>query len=331
MQPTAPSLRVRSIAPDELHAWARLPELGALDPSGADSLTDAVREMWEEGTSRPAWCFIGELDGRAVARIGFAAEPVGGGVPTLEFRIFGLEVPWDDDYLAIGRELLNATLPRVLPQGPMTVDLRLNPERHDHVDERRRLAEAHGLALFQEKHGFYWRDDGGPMPAPERLVFRTLREVGREAYAAVMARAAVPGSLDRNDRYYYALCGPDAWAEVMLGFARDEDVDSWLLAQTPDGEAVGFAALGGFDEDATGTIVHIGVLPEHRGRGYINELLRAVNLEARRRGFVAILSDVDVENGPMSAAMERAGHSPNARPWHVWHYRLTRDGPQLSR
>ena len=314
MHPNRSNLQIRTIAPDELNAWAR----------GDDSLGGAVRELWDDGSSRPEWCFIGQRDGAAepVARIGFAAEPVGGGVDTLEFRIFGLELPWDGDYLDIGREVLDATLPRVLPPGHMTVDMRLNAERHDHIDERRRLAEACGFALFQEKHGFLWRDDGRPMPAPERLVFRTLREVGREAYASVMARAAVPGSLDRNDRYYYALCGSDGWASQMLALLRDEDADSWLLAETPDGETVGFAALGAFDDEGTATIVHIGVLPEHRGHGYVDELLRAVNLEARRRGFAAILSDVDVENRPMSAALERAGYSSSARAWHVWHYRL---------
>ena len=33
------------------------------------------------------------------------------------------------------------------------------------------------------------------------------------------------------------------------------------------------------------------------------------------------VSDVDVLNRLMAAAMERARHSPGARPWHVWHYR----------
>ena len=46
---------------------------------------------------------------------------------------------------------------------------------------------------------------------------------------------------------------------------------------------------------------------------------------ARQRGFAAGLSDVDVHNAPMIAALERAGHRTYLRPWHVWHYR--RDVP----
>ena len=314
---------VRSIRPLELQAWARLH-----GNDGAEQLADAVGDLWKEDTSRAEWCFVAErpaADGRGmpVARIGFAAEPIGAGLETLEFRVMGLWLPWDGDYLATGRALLDATLPRVLPPGEQTLDLRLNSEIHDHIDERRRFAEASGFALFQEKHGHYWRDDGGPMPEPQRLRIRTLTEVGRDAYRAVMARSSAVDSLDRNDRYYYGLSGPDAWAGEMIGFLEDGDEDSWLYAETQKGEPVGFAALGTWNEGATGTIVHIGVVPEHRGRGYVNELLRAVNVEARRRGFTAILSDVDVENGAMSAALTRAGHSPDARDWHVWHYRLT--------
>jgi ribosomal protein S18 acetylase RimI-like enzyme len=84
----------------------------------------------------------------------------------------------------------------------------------------------------------------------------------------------------------------------------------------------GYVALGTFDDPARGTIIHIGVVPEQRGRGYVDELLRACNDAALRRNFDLVLSDVDVENRPMQAAMERAAHHAAATPWHVHHYRL---------
>jgi hypothetical protein len=68
--------------------------------------------------------------------------------------------------------------------------------------------------------------------------------------------------------------------------------------------------------------MHIGVVPERRGRGYVNDLLAACNDAALRRGFDRVLSDVDVLNGPMQVALERAGHHSAATPWHVHHYRL---------
>jgi diamine N-acetyltransferase len=131
------------------------------------------------------------------------------------------------------------------------------------------------------------------------------------------------GTLDRNDRYYLGLCGPVGWGAQMLDYLVPGHEASWLLARDPDGREVGFVAVGPFDDEGTGTIVHVGVLPEARGHGYINELLAAANRAARERGYVRMLSDVDTENAPMLAAMERAGHRRDRRKWHVWHDRLT--------
>jgi RimJ/RimL family protein N-acetyltransferase len=131
--------------------------------------------------------------------------------------------------------------------------------------------------------------------------------------------ATTAGTLDRNDRYYIARCGPEPWAEEIMTALRDGDETSWLLGYHGD-EPAGFVAVSAFDED-TWTIVHIGVVPPHRGHGHVLELLAAADGVARRRGFTAGLSDVDVENAPMIAAMERAGHRTELRPWHIWHYR----------
>ncbi len=110
----------------------------------------------------------------------------------------------------------------------------------------------------------------------------------------------------------------------MLAYQRPGDAASWLIGSTADAEVAGYVLIGEFDEPTRGTIVHIGVVPEQRGHGYIHELLLAGNQAARRRGFERMISDVDTENRPMLGAMERAGHSSAATPWHVWHYRLER-------
>jgi ribosomal protein S18 acetylase RimI-like enzyme len=178
------------------------------------------------------------------------------------------------------------------------------------------------LPLFQEKEGFLWTPETSPAPSVEpALTFRPITDVGRELYAATMSRAT-EGTLDRQDRYYAALVGRSGWGPEMLAFLTDEDASSWLLALDATGEVAGYVALGAFSEAGRGTIVHIGVVPELRGRGYVSELLAACNEAALRRGFERVLSDVDVDNGPMLAAMERAGHLAAATPWHVHHYRL---------
>jgi len=58
------------------------------------------------------------------------------------------------------------------------------------------------------------------------------------------------------------------------------------------------------------TIFYVGVVPEMRERGYVNDLLAAGTatlLEARRKTDKPLIADTDVSNAPMAAAFERAG------------------------
>lgn len=56
------------------------------------------------------------------------------------------------------------------------------------------------------------------------------------------------------------------------------------------------------------SIGYIGVVPEHRGRGYVNGLLASgTSTLLRITDGLAICADTDVSNTPMAAAFERAG------------------------
>jgi len=137
-----------------------------------------------------------------------------------------------------------------------------------------------------------------------------------------MARAGA-ATLDRNDRHYYALCGPEGWARVMIEYMQSDDTPTWCVGVNDDGDIVGFVNVSAFDEPATGTFAHIGVLPQHRGNGHGRRLVAAATRAASAHGYTAMLSDVDVQNHPMRQALLAAGHRDDLRPWHTWHYRLT--------
>jgi ribosomal protein S18 acetylase RimI-like enzyme len=200
------------------------------------------------------------------------------------------------------------------------IDARINAADHPAPGRARAVLEAAGFGLLQEKEGFVWTDDGTPVHVPARLTFRSLRDVGEDAFIAAMA-AGCAATLDRNDRYFYALVGPEGWGREMMGYAGPGDEDSWWLAHDVSGALVGYVMLSPFGEEGVGTIAHIGVVPGQRGRGYVHDLLQRTNAGAQERGFSSVLSDVDVRNAPMLAAMERAGHHAGVRPWHIWHYR----------
>ena len=303
-------IQIRSIRADEA-AW-----FSALGPDDVGSL---LEESWSDGTSRPEWSLVAEADGVPIARSALVAEPMGGGVDTLEgtaaFLWADLAHPQHADAV---RTLLDALADDLAPYGPTTLDRRLNLELHADVGPMRVLLENAGFRLFQEKVGFTWSPSATPRPGPLQLRRLTLADVGRAAFLRVMA-ATTADTLDRNDQYYIARCGPGPWAEEIMRAVDEGHEESWLVGHHGD-EPAGFVGVSRFDED-TWTIAHIGVVPEHRGHGHVHELLAAADDAARARGFAAGLSDVDVENGPMLAAMERAGHEAGVRPWHIWHYR----------
>jgi RimJ/RimL family protein N-acetyltransferase len=275
-------------------------------------------------TLRPGgpWAFRARTDGRVIARAEVSASPVADAVPQLEHRVTEAWLPaWDAAGIATLGELLLRAIPLIDP-APKTLDFEVDRESvGDEEAGRRAFAEEAGFDLFQKKAGYVWTDPGGPLATPQ-LRFEPLASAGRASYGSVMA-ACIEGTLDRNDLWYWTLCGPEVWASEMFGYLEPGDEASWLLARNADDEPVGHVALGTFDEPATATIVHIGVLPAHRGRGHVDELLAGAAQAARARGFRHIVSTIDTLNEPMAAALVRAGHDPDARPWHSWHYRMT--------
>ena len=139
-----------------------------------------------------------------------------------------------------------------------------------------------------------------------------------------MARTS-DGTLDRNDAWYRGHMTAIDWAAVMAGFLEEGDEAGWLVGEDRDGQPVGFVALSRWPEPGWGTITHIGVVPEARGRGHVRSLLAAAARAARSAGIERIIADVDVRNVPMLAAMRASGYREDVRPWHVWDYRGAAD------
>ena len=294
-------------------------------PGDHDDLAETVERVWSDGSSRPSWCFVLEHDSEPVGRIGYRVEETCpaeflGDLPSHELIGFGLWLPWDTDRdVDLGRELLGTSLGR-LGDVPEILEINVNTEDHDHAQRRVAVLREAGLQIFQEKQGYQWADDGTQIEVPDRLTFRSLPEVGRPLYRAVMSLSG-EGTLDRNDRYYWSRAGAANWAGVMASFVEDDEAGLWLLGFNSHDDPVGYVAVSAFDEPETATIVHIGVSPSQRGNGYVDDLVLAGTAAAQQAGFEAMLSDVDVGNEPMRAAMLRAGHVEDARPWHHWSMR----------
>jgi RimJ/RimL family protein N-acetyltransferase len=145
-----------------------------------------------------------------------------------------------------------------------------------------------------------------------RLSYRTLEEVGHEAFVDAMRRVS-EGTLDREIREERERLGPQEAAREFFEDAQRVKHESswWQLAYSgPDGELVGLVMPA--EQPRFLTVFYVGVVPEMRGRGYVDDLLAAGTatlLEARARdgNDRPLRADTDVANAPMAAAFERAG------------------------
>jgi RimJ/RimL family protein N-acetyltransferase len=87
--------------------------------------------------------------------------------------------------------------------------------------------------------------------------------------------------------------------------------DWWRVAETPEGEPVGFVmpAHNGYNA----TIAYIGVLPALRGRGYVDDILAEGTRILAAQGVPRIQASTDVGNVPMARAFARAGYDTFGR------------------
>lgn len=288
---------------------------------GAPELTGDLSDVWNDRSGKPEWSFVLDYGETPIGRVAFVVEPTCppeylGDLPPDELHVFDV---WLPDDMTAAEHLVVGALCGIAESVPDRFQLRTNRDVHAQTDRRLDLAGALDLDLFQEKEGFLWLDDGRDPIVPSRLVFRSIDEVGHRHYRDVFA--GVPReTLDRNDRWFRHRTSEHDWASVMMTYVNDDDAPMWLEARLPDGRPVGIVAVSDFGRPDTATITYIGVLPVHRGNGYIDDLIAAGTAAARRLGFTSILSDVDVESNPMMAAMERSGHHARSTDWHGWHH-----------
>ena len=162
-----------------------------------------------------------------------------------------------------------------------------------------------GLTDELERLRYAWTPDV-PVPEPSgRLTFRA--EPDDEAFVEVFRRVA-EGSLDHHTRQ--ALVTKDAEAQAREDLAdylsMPGDRSWWRLAHTPDGDLAGFAMPSA--NNAGPVVGYLGVLPEQRGHGYVDDLLGEITRCHAELGAQRIAADTDATNLPMARAFERAGY-----------------------
>ncbi|MFB8208937.1 GNAT family N-acetyltransferase [Streptomyces sp. NPDC056010] len=304
--PDAPlDLTIRPLTgPEELKLFLELPYV--LDHELADDLTT--------GRRRPEWMWVALRGDRVVARIAWWSRD---GAAPLLLDFFDL-----DDTLPpaereeTGLRLVETATAAVVPAGAprpeygrfVPPDWREDPEVREAVEARIRVMERTGARMLVERLRLEWRA-GTPVPAASgRLRFRPV--AGREDLLALMT-PVMEGTLDAHGQQDLASgltprqAAEKHYDEELAGYATPREW--WRVAELPDGEPVGFVIPA--RNDYNPIIAYIGVLPAHRGRGHIDDILaEGTRILAAQDGVERIRAATDLGNVPMAKAFARLGY-----------------------
>ena len=294
----SPTIRPLSGA-DELPLFNTLPYL----------TNHRFAEDLRQGMRRPQWLWAALVDGQVVARLGWWSTP-DAELPLL-LDVFDL-LPGHE---AAARELAAAALAAVLPAGTtpplfdriLPVDWRADNEVRTGIESRVRVLETTGARFFVERLRLEWRV-GTPVPPPTgRLRFRP---VAGEAELVELMERVLTETLDAHSRRDLRTMTPREtaqlqWDEEMSCY--DSPRSWWQVAELPgSGQPVGFVVPA--RNHYAPIIAYIGVLPGHRGHGYVDELLAEGTRVLAEDGAELIRAATDVGNRPMAASFARTGY-----------------------
>ena len=111
------------------------------------------------------------------------------------------------------------------------------------------------------------------------------------ATAREIARLGVEGAAREELEIYKSMPGDRSW---------------WRLAYDADGKLIGFAIPSA--NNGGPVVGYLGVLPEHRGHRYSDDLLAEITHLLAETGAERIRADTDFGNVPMATSFERLGY-----------------------
>jgi RimJ/RimL family protein N-acetyltransferase len=297
-------LTMRPIAGrEELDLFSRLPYV----------LNEELGDDLAGGRRRPEWMWVALRGDHLLARVAWWSR-TGDDTPFL-LDIFDIDdSSADRDRMDIGVLLLQTAMAEVVPAGTrppeynrdVPPDWRESEATRRVVEDRMVALERTGARLFVERLRFQWHP-GTPIPEPRgRLVFRPVRDT--EEILTLMTRV-LDGTLDAHGRDDLTRMSAREAAirhyEDDLAHYRSPQ-DWWRIATLPDGAPVGFVTPA--RNDYNPIIGYIAVLPEHRGNGYIDDILAEGTRILNTQDAPRIRAATDLGNTPMANAFQRAGY-----------------------
>ena len=312
----------------------RIAPLVVADPASPLTMSTYMARS-VRGDYRPAWTWIAESAGGdrdhsdhddsdrdegPVLAVGIWWGRPGEATPGTLDGLYTHDSISRDERPVVAGELIAAAHRAFVAAGGVTPDCHLFlpgdwRARHDVVTAltwRWDAALRAGLTEELERLRFEWTNSAGLPRDTGRLSYRGEPD---DAVFEDLFRRVLDGSLDATSRKLANAVGAQTQARLDVAFYRDQmlgDRAWWRVAQTREGEAVGFGIPSrNVDFPVVG---YLGVLPEHRGHGYVGDIVAEITrVLVAEAGADTIHADTDLANQPMAKAFERAGYRNFAR------------------
>ncbi len=261
------------------------------------------------GAMRPEWCYVAEDVSGVVGRVAAWTLPPS----DVPLDLVLLDVPWEEPDSRVGEALLRHVFGDMRALGGERVGYVIDepprePFWQDNVAARIALLERVGFRLTRETSRFELLIRDVPEPSM-RLTFRDLTAVGQEAFLDAI-RLVSDGTLDQEILEEREREGPEGAARLLWGLLTKLRYEPswWQLAYDHEGTLVG--QVMPCANPGAATIGYIGVVPEQRGKGYVDDLMAQTTRTLNAAGYDRIVADTDLQNAPMAAAFGRAGYAP---------------------
>ena len=288
---------------EELDRFTRLPYV----------LNEELTSDLAEGRRRPEWMWVALRGDQLLARAAWWSRP-GATAPAL------LDVLDIDDGNAdaarvdVGVHMLRTAIAATIPGAAAPPDYirfvpsgwRESADTSQAVRDRMTIAERTGARLLVERLRLEWHP-GTPIHAPtQHLMFRPVEDTEE---LLVLMTAVLDGTLDGHSRadLRHMSARETAVRQYEDEFAAYSSPRGWWrIATLPEGDPVGFVIPA--RNDYNPIIAYLAVLPQYRGRGYVDAVLAEGTRVLAAQNVARIRAATDLTNTPMAEAFRRAGY-----------------------